>query len=437
MPLLSLGIARCSTDEQADALQAQVSRLREAGCDYVIEELISGKRQERAGLMEAIALVRAGKVREVVVVRVDRLTRTAQEGDQFIALCDLKGVSIRALDGGQIEAATPQGFLMARMLTTMAEVESRMLSMRLRKQFVVYRAQGRHLRKRKPFGYMGGADHKLEPDPDNWDHALRVLRELREVGSFSGVANRLPDWCPWTPAASNLQAWFCNPVIRGHIGHFKSKGKGWKVTWREMYYDQHQPLIGEGEWQELAALLKKRHNNFVNLPSVSSMHALTGLLVCSSCGHKLRRNSSNDQAWWRCRHRLCNARGGIKEQAAMAFAVEACVKASRDLAKAVAMPMDDSPQVAAKRRDLEQLQELARRNPALEVGVEALRDEIEAMTRREVVLPDLKPFELMATDPGFYEMQPPEIQRSLLLGVLEAVEVKPGTGLPTALPRNF
>lgn len=435
MPLLSLGIARCSTDEQADALQAQVSRLREAGCDYVIEELISGKRQERAGLMEAIALVRAGKVREVVVVRVDRLTRTAQEGDQFIALCDLKGVSIRALDGGQIEAATPQGFLMARMLTTMAEVESRMLSMRLRKQFVVYRAQGRHLRRRKPFGYVGGADHKLEPDAENWDHALRVLRELREVGSFSGVANRLPDWCPWTPAASNLQAWFCNPVIRGHIGHFKSKGKGWKVTWKEIQYDQHPALISEAEWQELAELLRRSRNNFNK--SVDAIHGLTGLLRCASCGHRLRRNSSNGVVWWRCRHRLCQARAGIKEEAAMAFAVEACVKASRDLAKAVAMPMDDSPQVAAKRRDLEQLQELARRNPALELGVQALRDEIEAMTRREVVLPDLKPFELMATDPGFYEMQPPEIQRSLLLGVLEAVEVKPGTGLTTALPRSF
>lgn len=435
MPLLSLGIARCSTDEQADALQAQVSRLREAGCDYVIEELISGKRQERAGLMEAIALVRAGKVREVVVVRVDRLTRTAQEGDQFIALCDLKGVSIRALDGGQIEAATPQGFLMARMLTTMAEVESRMLSMRLRKQFVVYRAQGRHLRRRKPFGYVGGADHKLEPDPENWDHALRVLCQLREVGSFSGVANCLPDWCPWTPAASNLQAWFCNPVIRGHIGHIKSKGKGWAVTWREMYYDQHPALISEAEWQELAELLKRSRNNFNK--SVDAIHGLTGLLKCASCGHRLRRNSSNGVVWWRCRHRLCQARAGIKEEAAMAFAVEACVKASKDLAKAVAMPMDDSPQVAAKRRDLEQLQELARRNPALEVGVQALRDEIEAITRREVVLPDLKPFELMATDPRFYEMQPPEIQRSLLLGVLEAVEVKPGTGLPTALPRSF
>jgi hypothetical protein len=435
MRLLSLGIARCSTDEQAEALQAQVTRLREAGCDHIIEELISGKKQERAGLMEAIALVRAKKVREVVVVRIDRLTRTAQEGDQFIALCDLLGVSIRALDGGEIEAATPQGFMMARMMTTMAEVESRMLSQRLRKQFEVYRAQGRHLRRRKPFGYVGGADHKLEPDPDNWDHALRVLQELREVGSFSGVANRLPDWCPWTPAASNLQAWFCNPAIRGHIGHHKTPGKGWSVTWKEMHYDQHPALIGEAEWQELAALLKRKRNNFAK--SVHAVHGLTGLLQCSSCGHRLRRNSAQGVVWWRCRHRLCNARAGIKEEAAMAFAVQACVKAAKDLARAVAMPSDDSPQVAAKRRDLEQLQELARRNPALEIGVQALRDEIEGMTRRKVVLPDLTQYELAASQPAFFAVATPEAQRTLLLGVLEAVLVPPGTGQPIARPRIF
>ena len=435
MPLLTLGIARCSTDEQAEALQAQVIRLREAGCDYVIEELISGKRQERAGLMEAVALVRAGKVREVVVVRVDRLTRTAQEGDQFIALCDLKGVSIRALDGGQIEAATPQGFLMARMMTTMAEVESRMLSQRLRKQFEVYRAQGRHLRRRKPFGYVGGADHKLEPDPETWDFALRVLDELREVGSFTGVANRLPDWCPWTPAASNLQAWFCNPVIRGHIGHHKTTGKGWGVSWGEIYYDQHPALIGEGEWQELAALLRKTRNNFKK--SVDAVHGLTGLMRCDSCGHRLRRNSSNGVVWWRCRHRLCKARAGIKEAEALAFAIEACVQAADELAKVAAAPIDESPQVAAKRRDLQQLQELARRNPALDVGVQALRNEIEGMTCRDVVLPDFAQYALAASDPGFWERATPEEQRTLLLEVLEAVRVKQGTDRPTVLARRL
>jgi hypothetical protein len=134
---------------------------------------------------------------------------------------------------------------------------------------------------------------------------------------------------------------------------------------------------------------------------------------------------------------LCDARAGIKEEAAMTFAVQACLKAAKELAKAVAMPSDESPQVAAKRRDLEQLQELARRNPALEVGVQALRDEIEGLTRREVVLPDLELYELAAGDPGFLTRANAEEQRILLLGVLAGVQVPPGTGQPVALVRSF
>ena len=121
----------------------------------------------------------------------------------------------------------------------------------------------------------------------------------------------------------------------------------------------------------------------------------------------------------------------------MAFAVQACVKAAKDLARAVAMPSDESPQVAAKRRDLAQLQELARRNPGLEVGVKALRDEIEGLTKREVVLPDLELYELAANDPGFLGRATAEEQRTLLLGVLAGVRVPPGTGQPVALARSF
>ena len=121
----------------------------------------------------------------------------------------------------------------------------------------------------------------------------------------------------------------------------------------------------------------------------------------------------------------------------MAFAVQACVKAAKDLARAVAMPSDESPLMAAKRRDLEQLQELARRNPALEVGVQALRDEIEGMTRRDLVLPDLELYELVADDPGFLSRATAEEPRTLLLGVLAGVRVPPGTGQPVALVRSF
>jgi len=230
---MRLGYARVSKEEQSDSLPAQVARLRAAGCDRIVEELESGRNDDRPGLAEVVAEVRAGRVVELLITRADRLGRNAAFADELLALCALMGVTVTALDGGTIESATPQGFLQARLLTTMAEVESRMLSLRLRRQFEQYRSQGRHLRRRKPFGYRGGANHKLEPHPEHWPQALKVLERLRELGSFSAVMRELPSWCEWTPATPNLMAWFYNPCIRGHVGHMlqKGSGKSWNQQW--------------------------------------------------------------------------------------------------------------------------------------------------------------------------------------------------------------
>jgi DNA invertase Pin-like site-specific DNA recombinase len=423
-----LGYARCSADEQAEALTAQVARLRGAGCDPVIQELQSGRDNDRPGLLEVMALVGRGQVDELVITRVDRLGRDAAFADQLIATCALAKVAITALDGGTIEAATPTGFMQARLMTTLAEVESRMLSQRVKRNFEQYRLQGRHLRRRKPFGYRGNDDHRLEPDPEQWPQALRILDELRRVGSFAGVARDLPSWCSWTPAGTNLQSWFVNPVIRGHIGHCfdKTSGKGWKTRWGQILFEQHEPLINESDWQELAQHLQRTRNRFSDGPQREARHGLTGLLECDCCGHRLRRNSSNGVVWWRCRHRTCTAHAGIKERDVLPLVIDACVGAATKLAAAAAMPMDDDPAVAAKRRDLEQLVGLAQRNASLEPAVVALRQEIDSMVSRPRPSPDVTILAAMASDPAFFSGASPEEQRALFGLVLSSVAVARG-----------
>lgn len=436
---MRLGYARCSRDEQASALEAQVARLQAAGCDRIIQELISGGNNDRPGVLELINLITRSKVTELLITRVDRLGRDAAFTDTLLAMCAERKIKVRALDGGDIDAASPSGFVMSRILTTMAEHERRMLSMRLKKQFTVYRQQGRHLRRRKPFGYMGGPDHKLVPNPAEWDQALRVLDDLRRFGSFSRTAMHLPSWCSWTPAGSSLQAWFCNPVIRGHVGHHldKASGKGWHQSWGEIYYDQHEPLISDADWQALADSLRRTKNNFAGKPTVQAQHGLTGLLVCDSCGHRMRRNSSVGVVWWRCRHRLCTARGGIKEALVQPLVIEACINAAAKLAAVAAAPPEDDPRIALKRRDLEQLQALAARNPGLLSSCKALEQEIEAMQRRPAPSVDLGRYQQMMSDPAFFTDATPEQQRAIYGAVLQELRVGPGGQPVTPVLRSF
>lgn len=427
--MLSIGYARVSTDEQAESLAPQVKRLQDAGCDQVLSDVESGRNSDRDGLLEAMALVKAGKVGELVVTRVDRLGRDAAYADALLAQCEANNVTVRSLDGGQIETATPQGFLMARLQTSLAEMESRMLSLRIRRHLTVYRAEGRHLRRRKPFGYTGGPDHRLMPHPEQWPIALQVLEELRKVGSFSGTAKRLAEWCAWKPAAVNLQAWFVNPVIRGHLPYNldRKSGKGWNQRWAEIRYDQHPALISEADWRELADMLRRPRNRFPNSANGTEVkHGLTGLLKCASCGHAMRRNSSVGVAWWRCRHRLCNARGGVREEVVFPLVIKACVKEAQRIAEQGSKQQSIDPAVAAMMDELEMMEKLAARNPenrAMAAAVSEQRQQIEAAKRNDLPAPNVDEYAAMAADPVFFTSAPAERQRALFAQVLREVLV--------------
>ena len=435
-----IGYARVSKDDQADSLPAQVSRLTAAGCSRVITDIESGRSSDRDGLLELMGLVRAGEVSELLLTRVDRLGRDAGFTDALLAQCEANQVQIRALDGGTIETATPQGFLMARLQTGLAEMESRMLSMRLRRQFAVYRAEGRHLRRRKPFGYQAGPDHHLQPHPDHWPQALRVIADLRQLGSFAAVSRSMPDWCAWTPAATNLQAWFVNPVIRGNIGHNldRKSGKGWRQSWGEIYYDQHPALISDQDWRELAALLQRPTNRFKNTSTTEVQHGLTGLLRCASCGHLLRRNTSNGVAWWRCRHRLCNARGGAREDRILPVVIDACVAEASRLAALLAQPKSDDPMLIVMRDELDLMERLSARNPdnrAMAAAVQEQRHRIEALQRQEAPAVDATTARAL-DDPHFFSGLPPAHQRAVFASVLGSVVVGERGNPIQPQPRN-
>jgi site-specific DNA recombinase len=438
--MATIGYARVSKDDQADSLPAQVARLTAAGCSRVITDIESGRSSDRDGLLELMAMVRAGEVSELLLTRVDRLGRDAAYADALLAQCEANRVTVRALDGGAIETASPQGFLMARLQTGLAEMESRMLSMRIRRQFTVYRAEGRHLRRRKPFGYQAGPDHRLQPHPEHWPQAMRVIAELRRLGSFAAVARSMTGWCEWTPAATNLQAWFCNPVIRGHIGHNldRKSGKGWRQQWSEIYYDQHPALISESDWRELASLLQRPTNRFKNTTTTEVQHGLTGLLRCASCGNLLRRNSSNGVAWWRCRHRLCTARGGAREDRILPVVVSACAAEAHRLAAILAQPASENSALAAMRDELELMERMAARNPenrAMAAAVDEQRQQMESMSRVEQ--PVIDPVTMAAlADPAFFSGATPEQQRVVFAAVLRSVTVTAGGDLIQPQPRT-
>ena len=228
------------------------------------------------------------------------------------------------------------------------------------------------------------------------------------------------------------------PVLRGHVAHLldRTSGKGWSQRWAETYYDQHPALISEAEWRDLADHLRRPINKFQAVTDREGRHGLTGLLRCANCGHNMRRNSAAGVTWWRCRHRLCEERAAIKEEAALPAAIAAAVDAADRMAALAVMSPDEDPAIAAKRQDLEQLEQLAQRNASLAPAVAALREEINGMSRRPQASPDMTEAAARISDPEFFSGATPQEQRALLALALQWLEVD-RAGAVRAQPRSW
>jgi hypothetical protein len=126
----------------------------------------------------------------------------------------------------------------------------------------------------------------------------------------------------------------------------------------------------------------------------------------------------------------------VKERDVLPVVIDACVAAATQLAAVAAMPPDEDPAVAMKRRDLEQLVALAQRNSSLQPAVVALQQEIDAMATRPRPSPDADLISGMINDPFFFSEGSAEAQRTVFGSVLSSVQVARG-GAARAVRRSW
>ena len=84
--------------ESAQEIEQQAERLKEQGATEIFVDIGSSLAKDRSEFSSMMALVCAGEVQEVVVTRLDRLTRSLNELGQFIDTFHANGASLRILD---------------------------------------------------------------------------------------------------------------------------------------------------------------------------------------------------------------------------------------------------------------------------------------------------------------------------------------------------
>ncbi|MGH7058267.1 MAG: recombinase family protein [Acetobacteraceae bacterium] len=133
-----LGYARVSTDDQH--LDLQRAALRDAGCDRIYEEKLSGASRNRPELARLLDHLRRGDV--VVVSRLDRLTRSTRDLLDIAELIKEAEAGLRSLGEPWADTTSPAGRMVLTVFAGIAEFERALLHQRTGAGRAAARARG-------------------------------------------------------------------------------------------------------------------------------------------------------------------------------------------------------------------------------------------------------------------------------------------------------
>jgi DNA invertase Pin-like site-specific DNA recombinase len=472
-----VGYARVSSREQAEnshALQQQIERLKAAGATEILSDVESGSRDSRVNFDKLLWLVESGQATEVVVTRLDRLTRSLPTLRKVLDQFQHESIGFRALDDN-IDLSTAAGKFQLNVLGALSEMEVDRLSERVRHGWA-------HLRSRKvamnpPFGYCKVEDqHQLDHRPflcrlddqaelsraaiareiidtflakQTLRLTLRTINERYGIQTFNQGRGRYGrELFRFSPGG--LRDWLTNPVLEGHICYRRKKnGKRLPRNQWEIYRDTHpdQRLISNEEVTRIEGILA--HNKRVRgYGTTAQKYPLSGLVYCAECRsacysmtghnnyHRAKRLGIPPEKnyYFQCKNwrlRACGQKSLVRMEKAEAAVVEALMKRANNLATIADNPPEqiESPELRALREELTYY-ENAPGDRAKSI-VEDLRAQIQQLQAQQSQQVESwsESRELLCEifrDPGYWDSLSDEEKREIYRALVVAIWVKAG-----------
>lgn len=135
---MKIGYARVSTVEQN--LNLQIDALKNAGCEKIFEEKISGASKNRPELDRMIDQFRKGD--ELYVWRLDRLGRSLKHIIDLVLELNDKGIIVKGLTDG-VDTCTINGRLLLNIMASFAEYERELIKERTNAGLRIARENGK------------------------------------------------------------------------------------------------------------------------------------------------------------------------------------------------------------------------------------------------------------------------------------------------------
>jgi len=163
---MKVGYARVSTRDQNSELQ--IYTLKEAGCERIFEESVSGAQKNRPKLQEALSYLREGDT--LVVWKLDRLARSLRQLIETVEDLHERGISFISLTEN-IDTTTPGGMMIFHVFGALAEFERELIRERT----------NAGLKAAKDRGVKLGRPRLLDDDQ------IAIARSLKQAGSMTAA----------------------------------------------------------------------------------------------------------------------------------------------------------------------------------------------------------------------------------------------------------
>jgi len=194
---------RVSTDKQADlgvSLDAQRAKVAAYAAlydldlvDVAVDAGASAKSLDRPALAGALDRLARGEADALLVVKLDRLTRSVSDLGELVDRCTRQGWALLSVSEN-IDTRTAAGRLVLNVLASVAQWEREAIGERTAAALAFKASQGEFCGGEAPYGWRLAADGvHLSPHPEE-QAALALAGELRAAGlSLAKVGERLAE----------------------------------------------------------------------------------------------------------------------------------------------------------------------------------------------------------------------------------------------------
>ena len=251
-----------SLDAQREACEAYIASQKHEGWEVLRNHYndggISGGHLDRPALQRLMQAVDEKRVDQIVVYKIDRLTRSLTGFAKLVDRLDAAEASFVSVTQS-FNTATSMGCLTLNMLLSFAQFEREVTSERIRDKIAASKRKGMWMGGHVPLGYC--ADGRTLKINEAEGPTIRTLYDLyRKLGSVREVKDRAeaPGFRSRRRARSCGRVSGGIPFDRGHLHHILSnpvyagriRHKG------QVYNGQHPAIIDPKTWDKVQELLQ-------------------------------------------------------------------------------------------------------------------------------------------------------------------------------------